>query len=86
MRRYDRPLHWVFMTFIYRAGWHVRFLEADLRVPLPRGEPADVWNTGLTSAGVEHTCDRRPSNMRSLKNAKRRLAQDDGLSDFVLAD
>jgi hypothetical protein len=24
------------MTFLHRQGWHVQFLEADLRTPLPR--------------------------------------------------
>ena len=36
MSRYDRPSHRVFMTFFYRAGWHVSFLEADAKTPLPR--------------------------------------------------
>jgi hypothetical protein len=36
MSRYDRPSHKVFMTFFYRAGWQVSFLEADAKTPLPR--------------------------------------------------
>lgn len=36
MSRYDRPSHRVFMTFFYRAGWQVQFVEADLKTPLPR--------------------------------------------------
>jgi hypothetical protein len=34
--RYDRPSHRVFMTFFYRKGWQVQFVEADLKTPLPR--------------------------------------------------
>jgi hypothetical protein len=36
MSRYDRPSHRVYMTFFYRAGWQVQFLEADAKTPLPR--------------------------------------------------
>ena len=36
MSRYDRPSHRVFMTFFYRGGWQVSFLEADAKTPLPR--------------------------------------------------
>ncbi len=36
MSRYDRPSHRVYMTFFYRAGWHVSFLETDAKTPLPR--------------------------------------------------
>lgn len=36
MSRYDRASHRVFMTFFYRAGWQVQFVEADLKTPLPR--------------------------------------------------
>jgi hypothetical protein len=36
MSRYDRPSHQVFMTFFYRKGWQVQFVEADLKTPLPR--------------------------------------------------
>jgi hypothetical protein len=36
MSRYDRPSHRVFMTFFYRKGWQVQFMEADLETPLPR--------------------------------------------------
>ena len=36
MSRYDRPSHRVFMTFFYRAGWQVQFVEADLKTALPR--------------------------------------------------
>ena len=36
MSRYDRPSHRIFMTFFYRAGWQVQFVEADLKTPLPR--------------------------------------------------
>jgi hypothetical protein len=36
MSRYDRPNHRVFMTFFYRKGWQVQFLEADARTPVPR--------------------------------------------------
>jgi hypothetical protein len=34
--RYDRPSHRVYMSFFFRSGWQVQFLEADLRTPLPR--------------------------------------------------
>jgi hypothetical protein len=36
MSRYDRPTHKVFMTFFFRSGWQVQFVEADLKTPLPR--------------------------------------------------
>ncbi len=36
MSRYDRPSHRVYMTFFYRAGWQVSFLETDAKTPLPR--------------------------------------------------
>jgi hypothetical protein len=36
MSRFDRPSHHVFMTFFFRQGWQVQFLEADLKTPLPR--------------------------------------------------
>jgi hypothetical protein len=36
MSRYDRPSHRVYMTFFYRQGWQVQFLEADLKTALPR--------------------------------------------------
>ena len=36
MSRYDRPSHQVYMYFCKRDGWQVQFLEADLKVPLPR--------------------------------------------------
>lgn len=36
MSRYDRPNHKVYMTFFYRSGWQVQFLEADAKTPLPR--------------------------------------------------
>ena len=36
MSRYDRPSHRVFMTFFFRKGWQVQFVEADLKTPLPR--------------------------------------------------
>jgi hypothetical protein len=36
MSRYDRPSHRVYMSFFFRSGWQVQFLEADLRTPLPR--------------------------------------------------
>jgi hypothetical protein len=36
MSRYDRPSHRVYMSFFFRGGWNVQFLEADLKTPLPR--------------------------------------------------
>ena len=36
MSRYDKPSHTVYMTFFYRSGWQVQFLEADAKTPLPR--------------------------------------------------
>ena len=36
MSRYDRPSHRVYMSFFFRSGWQVQFLEADLKTPLPR--------------------------------------------------
>jgi hypothetical protein len=34
--RYERPSHRVYMSFFFRSGWQVQFLEADLKTPLPR--------------------------------------------------
>jgi hypothetical protein len=34
--RYDKPSHRVYMSFFFRSGWQVQFLEADLRTPLPK--------------------------------------------------
>jgi hypothetical protein len=36
MSRYDKPTHRVFMTFFYRSGWQVQFLEADAKTARPR--------------------------------------------------
>jgi hypothetical protein len=36
MSRYDRPSHRVYMSFFFRTGWQIQFLEADLKTPLPR--------------------------------------------------
>ena len=40
MSRFDRPPHRIFMTFFYRAGCQVQFVEADLKTPLcPASSP-----------------------------------------------
>jgi hypothetical protein len=36
MSRYDRASHRVLMSFFYRKGWQVQFVEADLKTFLPR--------------------------------------------------
>jgi hypothetical protein len=36
MSRYYRPSHRVYMSFFFRTGWQIQFLEADLKTPLPR--------------------------------------------------
>ena len=36
MSRFERPSHRVYMSFMFRHGWQVQFLEADLKTPLPR--------------------------------------------------
>ena len=36
MSRYDKPTHTVYMTFFFRKGWQVSFLETDAKTPLPR--------------------------------------------------
>jgi hypothetical protein len=36
MSRYTKTNHSVYMSFISRDGWHVQFLESDLKTPLPR--------------------------------------------------
>jgi hypothetical protein len=36
MSRYDRPSHRVYMSFFFKSGWQVQFLEADLKTALPR--------------------------------------------------
>ena len=46
MSRYERPSHRVYMSFFFRSGWQVQFLEADLKTPLPRkltfGDPDKI--------------------------------------------
>ena len=34
--RGERKRHRVYMSFMYRAGWHCQFLEEDLKTPLPK--------------------------------------------------
>jgi hypothetical protein len=36
MSRYERPSHRVYMSFFFKSGWQVQFLEADLKTALPR--------------------------------------------------
>jgi hypothetical protein len=36
MSRYERPSQRVYMSFFFRSGWQVQFLEADLKTALPR--------------------------------------------------
>jgi hypothetical protein len=36
MSRYTKASHQVYMYFQSRGGWHVQFLEVDLKTPLPR--------------------------------------------------
>jgi hypothetical protein len=36
MSRYDRPSHRVYMSFFFKSGWQVQFLETDLKTALPR--------------------------------------------------
>jgi hypothetical protein len=36
MSRYDIPSHRVYMSFFFKSGWQVQFLEADLKTALPR--------------------------------------------------
>jgi hypothetical protein len=49
MSRYDRPTHRVYMTFFFRSGWQVQFLEADLKTPLPKVLPVRMQ---VTSAAL----------------------------------
>lgn len=36
MSRYTKANHTVYMTFFFRSGWQVQFLEGDLKTLLPR--------------------------------------------------
>ena len=36
MSRYTKASHTVHMSFFFRKGWQVQFLEAYLKTPLPR--------------------------------------------------
>jgi hypothetical protein len=36
MSRYTRANHSVYMSFFYRSGWQVQFLEGDMKTALPR--------------------------------------------------
>lgn len=70
MSRYDRPTHRVYMTFFLRQGWHVQFLEADVKTPLPRkltfADPdkirelarrGEAWGTLETRQMLEHAIE-----------------------------
>jgi hypothetical protein len=36
MSRYTKANHSVYMTFFFRSGWQVQFVEGNLKTPLPR--------------------------------------------------
>jgi hypothetical protein len=36
MSRYTKANHTVYMTFFFRSGWQVQFVEGNLQTPLPR--------------------------------------------------
>jgi hypothetical protein len=65
--RYDKPSHEVYMTFFFRQGWQVQFLEADLKTPLPRkltftdpekirelARRGEAWGTSEARQMLEH--------------------------------
>jgi hypothetical protein len=70
MSRYDHPSHRVYAQFFFRSGWHVSFLEADLKTVLPgkftfadaeklrelarRGE---AWGTSEARQMLEHAIE-----------------------------
>jgi hypothetical protein len=67
MSRYDRPSHRVYMSFLFRQGWQVQFLEADLKTSLPRkltfADPekirelarhGEAWGTSEARQMLEH--------------------------------
>lgn len=67
MSRYTKANHTVYMTFFFRSGWQVQFVQADLKTPLPttytfaspdkirelarRGE---AWGTSEARQMLEH--------------------------------
>jgi hypothetical protein len=66
MSRYTKANHSVYMTFFFRSGWQVQFLEADLKTPLP--SPLSILRRSGSWHGVyerdgqvffgEQTCNR----------------------------
>ena len=70
VNRYDRPSHSVYMYFQSRCGWHVQFLEVDLKTPLPRqftfqhadkirelARKGEAWGTLEQKQALEHAIE-----------------------------
>jgi hypothetical protein len=70
MFRYDRPSHRVYMSFFLRDGWHVQFLESDLKTPLPlkltfsdpekireQARRGEAWGDSENRQMLEHAID-----------------------------
>jgi hypothetical protein len=70
MSRYTKANHSVYMTFFFRCGWQVQFLEADLKTPLPRmftfADPekirelarrGEAWGTSEARQMLEHAIE-----------------------------
>jgi hypothetical protein len=70
MSRYTKANRSVYMSFMYRDGWYVQFLEADLKTPLPRtftfADPekirelarrGEAWGTSEARQMLEHAIE-----------------------------
>jgi hypothetical protein len=70
MSRYDRPSHRIYMTFFFRQGWQVQFLESDLKTPLPKkmtftdpnkirelARRGEVWGDSESRQMLEHAIE-----------------------------
>jgi hypothetical protein len=70
MSRYTKANHSVYMSFMSRDGWHVQFLEADLKTALPRkftfADPekirelarrGEAWGTSEARQMLEHAIE-----------------------------
>jgi hypothetical protein len=67
MSRYTKANHSEYMSFMSRDGWHVQFLEADLKTSLPRtftfaaperirelARRGEAWGTSEARQMLEH--------------------------------
>jgi hypothetical protein len=63
MSRYTKANHSVYMSFMSRDGWHVQFLEADLKTALPR-KFAFADAEKITKPGDTKPGDKKPGDWK----------------------